>query len=74
MNFIPATEVDCGLVFGRMEGALVIEFHIGFELRSEIVPYHQPGEPAVWSLVNGLIANLVVHIDRAKLLGKLERK
>ena len=37
VNFIAAAEVDCGLVFGRMEGALVVEPHVAFKLGSEIV-------------------------------------
>lgn len=68
VNFIAATEVDCGLVFGRMEGALVVELHVAFKLGCEIVSDHEPGEPAVWSFVNALIADLVVHVDRAKFL------
>jgi len=47
---------------------LGIELNVTFEFASEIVAKNKAGEPAVRSFVHKLIADLVIHIDRANLL------
>ena len=74
MNFVATSKVDGGLVFGRMEGSLRINFHVAFEFWSEIVAHHEPGEPAVRSFVGKLISDFVVHIDPADFFGEFERQ
>src|SRR5271166_3929409 len=72
MELVAAAEVHGGQIFGRVEGALVIDLQVQFEFFCEFVAQNDAGDPAVRSFVDGLIADLVVHINGAKFLGELK--
>ena len=72
MNSIAKSKVDGGLVLRGMESPLRIEFDVCFELWSEIVADDKAGNPSIRSLVHKLIADFIIHIDRAKFPGELE--
>jgi hypothetical protein len=72
MDSVTSSKVDRGLVLGRMECALRIEFHVHLQFWGEIVADDEAGEPAVRSFVDKLITDLVIHIDGAKFPGEFE--
>ena len=55
-----------------MESALGIDLHVHFEFFRELVADDEAREPAVRSLVDELITEFVVHINRAEFLRKFE--
>ena len=55
-----------------MKDTLRIELDIPLKLWSEIVADDKARDPAVGSIVDELITDLLVHVDRAKLFHKFE--
>lgn len=74
VDFVAAPNVEAGLVEGGMERALVVEFHVAFELRSEIVADYQAGEPAVRPFVDRRVTEFEIHADGAEFLRELKRQ
>jgi hypothetical protein len=66
MDLVASPHPSRGLAFGGMESALGIEFHVPFEVGSEIVADNKTGEPAVRPFVDELITDFVIHPDGAE--------
>ena len=72
VDFVAGSEVESGLIFRGTKRPLIIELHVHFEFRSQIVPQYQACEQAVRSFTDKLITDLIIHVDRAEFLGELE--
>lgn len=66
VDFVAPSDVYRGLVLRRMEGSLGIELNVAFQLGSEIVAEHEAGKPSIGALVDQLITDLVIDVDRSK--------
>jgi hypothetical protein len=49
MDLVAEANIESGLVERRLEGALIVELNVPFELFSEIVAGYQAGDPTVRS-------------------------
>src|SRR5271156_6661574 len=74
MDFVAPAKIDRGLVLRGMKRALIVQLRVQLELVCNITTNDETCNPAIRSLVDNVVAQFEVHVERPHLVRELKRQ